>query len=190
MFLGSSAINTCEPVESVTTENREHIEPSDDEEPLRVDETSDDEPPTAKRQRTVVEANSDSDGREPNTEKGPSPKKVKRSATIRRRPQSIIETIREELVASRTASNEISSVIRESLAALSPLIRSLAAAIPVSDTQPQQTQQQIYQAYSIPQFLPYMSNTVYQPFQNGSTSQSNWSDIGSSENSPSFTNLE
>ena len=89
---------------------------------------------------------------------------------------------------SPAASNEISSVISESLAALSPLIHSLAAAIPGSDTQPQQTQHQIYQAYSIPQVFSYVSNTVHQPFQNGST-QTNWSDIGSSD-SPSFTNIE
>ena len=60
-FLGSSAINSCEPVESVVIENPKTNESvrSDDEGPI-IDEVSDEDPTTAKRQRGVIECESDS----------------------------------------------------------------------------------------------------------------------------------
>ena len=60
-FLGSSAINSCEPVESIVIENPKTNESvrSDDEGPI-IDEVSDEDPTTAKRQRGVIECESDS----------------------------------------------------------------------------------------------------------------------------------
>jgi hypothetical protein len=225
-FLGSSAINSCEPVESVVIENPNTTESvrSDDESPI-IDEVSDEDPTTAKRQRRVIECDSDSEAsneptnavtnkdseasNEPtNTqankdseacnEGAETNKKEKRSGTIRRRPQSVVETIREELIASRAASSEISGVIRESLLALNNLIRSLTATVPDQSAQPQQMQSPFFQPYSTSLHFPYASNTGYQQFGNGTTAQnnghwpgldSNWSGI-SLQNNFSFPNNE
>ena len=226
-FLGSSAINSCEPVESVVIENPKTNESvrSDDEGPI-IDEVSDEDPTTAKRQRGVIECESDSEAsNEPtnaetnkDSESSKEPtntdtnkdseaskedteankKKEKRSGTIRRLPKSVVETIREELIASRAASSEISGVIRESLAALNNLIRSLTATVPDQSAQPQQMQSPIFQPYSTPLHFPYSSNTGYQQFGNGTTAQnnghwpgldSNWSGI-SLQNNFSFPHNE
>ena len=162
---------------------------------------SDEDPTTAKRQRGVIECESDSEAsNEPtnaetnkDSESSKEPtntdtnkdseaskedteankKKEKRSGTIRRRPQSVVETIREELIASRAASSEISGVIRESLAALNNLIRSLTATVPNQSAQPQQMQS-IFHPYSTSLHFPYSSNTGYQQFGNGTTAQNNF----------------